>query len=54
MLTAEIEAHEDRDIMCCDIPNAFIQAHIPTMKDGDERVMMKIKGVLVDMITQKS
>jgi hypothetical protein len=49
MLTAVIDAHEERDLMTCDIPNAFIQALMPEVKDGDKRVMMKITGVLVDM-----
>jgi hypothetical protein len=49
MLTAVIDAHEERNVMTCDIPNALIQALMPKVKDGDERVMMKITGVLVDM-----
>jgi hypothetical protein len=49
MLTAVIDAHEERDVMTCNIPNAFIQALMPKVKGGDERVMMKITGVLVDM-----
>jgi hypothetical protein len=52
MLTAVIDAHEERDVMTCDIPNAFIQALMPKVKDGDERVMMKITGVLVDMLVK--
>jgi hypothetical protein len=52
MLTAVIDAHEERDVMTCDIPNAFIQALMPEVKDGDERVMMKITGVLVDMLVE--
>jgi hypothetical protein len=38
--------------MTRDIPNAFIQALMPEVKDGDERVMMKITGVLVDMLVE--
>ncbi len=52
MLTAVIDAHEERDVMTCDIPNAFIQALMPKVKDGDETVMMKITGVLVDMLVK--
>ena len=52
MLTAVIDATEERDIMTCDIPNAFIQALMPEVKDGNERVMMKITGVLVDMLVE--
>ena len=46
MLTATIEAKENRDIMPVDIPNAFIQ----TDMESDERVIMKIRGPLVDML----
>jgi hypothetical protein len=52
MLTAVIDAHEERNIMTCNIPNAFIQALMPEVKDRDERVMMKITGVLVDMLVE--
>jgi hypothetical protein len=52
MLTALIDAHEERDIMTCDIPNAFIQALMTKVKDGDERVMMKFTGVLVNMLVK--
>jgi hypothetical protein len=50
MLTSFIDAHEERNVMTCDIPNAFIQALMPEVRDGDERVMMKITGVLIDML----
>ena len=40
--------------MCADIPNAFIQAEMPDISDGEERVKMKITGVLVDMLVQLS
>jgi hypothetical protein len=54
MLTAVIDAHEERDAMTCNIPDAFIQALMPKVKDGDEWVMMKITGVLVDMLVKLS
>ena len=48
--------------MTADIPNAFIQAKLPNVKNsnnkkpdeknGEDRVMMKITGVLVDMLVQ--
>ena len=38
--------------MTADVPNAFIQAPMPEVKPGDNRVMMKITGVLVDMLVQ--
>jgi hypothetical protein len=44
-----IEAKEETDVMTCDIPNAFIQAYLPKKEPGEDRVMMKITGVLVGM-----
>jgi hypothetical protein len=38
--------------MTCDIPNAFIQAL--EVKAGDKRVMMKVTGVLVDMLLERN
>ena len=52
LLTAVIDANEERDVMTSDIPNAFIQTEMPEVKDGEQRVTMKITGVLVDMIVQ--
>ena len=46
-LIAMIAAWEDRDVMMADVPNAFIQTNMP---DGNECVIMKITGVLVDII----
>ena len=54
MLTAVIDTHEGRDVMCADIPHTFIQAEMPDISDGEERVTMKITGVLVDMLVQLS
>jgi hypothetical protein len=51
-LLAAIDAHEGRDVMTADVPNAFIQTEIPKVKPGDDRVIMKITGVLVDMLIQ--
>ena len=49
-LTGVIEAYEGRSVLTLDVPNAFIQAQMPEVKPGDERVIMKIKGVIVDML----
>ena len=38
--------------MRADIPNAFIQAEMLDISEGEERVTMKITGVLVDMLVQ--
>jgi hypothetical protein len=50
MITGVIKAKERRDVMTCDIPNAFIQALLPKTDPGEDRVVMKITGVLVDML----
>ena len=52
MLTLTIDAHENRDVMSADVPNAFIQTEMPEIKQGKERKKMKITGVLVDMLIQ--
>jgi hypothetical protein len=50
MTTGVIEAKEERDVMTFDIPNAFIQALLPKKDPGEDRVVMKITGVLVNML----
>ena len=40
--------------MRADVPYAFIQAPISKVKPGKDRLMMKITGVLVDMLVQLS
>jgi Reverse transcriptase (RNA-dependent DNA polymerase) len=47
MMTAAIEADENRDVMTADIPNAFVQTE---MENKAERIMMKIKGPLAEML----
>jgi len=36
--------------MTGDVTNAFIQASMPKDKQVEDRVMMKVKGVLVEML----
>jgi hypothetical protein len=56
MLTAVINATEHCDVMTCNMPNAydisnaFIRALMPEVKAGDERIRMKMTGVLVEML----
>ena len=50
--TAIIDAKEERDIMLADVPNAFIQTSMPPVEEGADRVIMKITGVLVDLLVQ--
>jgi hypothetical protein len=51
-LTSVIDAKEGRDVMTCDIPNAFIQAEMPAIEKGHEKVIMKIKGVLLEILLE--
>ena len=48
LITATVEANENRDVMSADIPHAFIQTDMDY--NGTERMMMKIRGPLVDML----
>jgi hypothetical protein len=48
LLTTVIDAHEDRDVMTVDVPNAFIQTELPQV--NGECVVMKITGYLVDIL----
>ena len=50
MLLSVIDSKENQDILTADVLNAFIQAYMPEVKDGEEWVMMKITGVLVDLL----
>jgi hypothetical protein len=50
LITGVIEAKEERDVMTCNIPNAFIQVNLPKKEPGEDRVVMKITGVLVGML----
>ena len=38
--------------MVLDVTNTFINTNIPTKKHGEERLIMMITGVLVDMIVE--
>ena len=52
MTTAVIDAEEGRDVMTGDVPNAFIQTTMQPPEEGEERVIMKITGVLVNVLVQ--
>ena len=51
-LTAVVDAKEGRDVMTADVPNAFIQTPMPDVKPGEPRVIMKITGVLVNLLVK--
>ncbi|CAJ1970257.1 unnamed protein product [Cylindrotheca closterium] len=48
--TCVIDAHEGRDIMTLDVPNAFIQTYMPESKEGEDRIYMKITGMMVQIL----
>jgi hypothetical protein len=50
MIAGVIEAKEERDVTTCDIANAFIQASLLKKDPVEDRVVMKITGVLVNML----
>lgn len=52
MLTSVIEAAEGRDVATCDIPNAFIQTEVEETDKSGNRIIMKIRGVLVDLLSR--
>ena len=51
LLTAVIDAAEERCVATVDIPHAFIQTDIKDDKDGD-RITMKMRGPIVDMLVE--
>ena len=51
LLTAVIDAAEERCVATVDIPHAFIQTDIKDDKDGD-RITMKMQGPIVNMLLE--
>ena len=52
LLTAGIEAKEQRDVATFDIPNAFIQTHVEDRDAQGDRIVMKIRGAMVDVLLE--
>ena len=52
-ITGAIEGKQGRDVMINDVPNVFVQTPVPQY-EGDEIVIMKIRGALVDIICEIS
>ena len=50
--TETIGAYGGQDIMVLDVTSTFIQTNRPTKKDGKERAITKITGVLLEMILE--
>ena len=53
IITGVVEAKQNRDVMTLDVPNVFVQTSIPQGEE-DEKIIMKIKGVLVDILMEMS
>ena len=51
-LTSIVDAKEERGVRTCDIPNAFIQASMPEIDNGGEKVMMKMTGILLESLLE--
>lgn len=51
-LTSTIDAYERRDIMSVDIPNTYIQVNLPVAEKGQDRIKMKVTGLLVDWLVE--
>jgi hypothetical protein len=51
-LTSIIAAKEERDIMMADIPNTFIQTLMPELEEDQERVIMKLKGAVLEILVE--
>ena len=49
-LKETVDAYEVLDVMVVDFTNVFIQANMQPKKYGEERVIMKIAGVIFDII----
>ena len=53
LITEAIDVKQGRDVTIADIPNAFVQTDI-NKKERGERIIMKIRGPLVDMLIKVS
>ena len=49
LITSMIDVKQERDVASMEIPNAFVQTKV---QQGDERIIMKIRGALVDMLQE--
>ena len=52
MLSAVIDAKEEREVAVVDIPNAFVQTENEKLKEHHKTDMLKIKGRLADILLQ--
>ena len=49
---ATIDAYEEKDTMVMNVTRGIIQTNMPSKKCGKESVIIKITGVLVDMLVE--
>ena len=49
IITAMVDAEEEREVAVIDVPNAFIQT---VVEDQTKRVIIRIRGMLVDMLVK--
>ena len=49
-MSAVIDAEERRDVAVSDVPNAFIQTEVEDLDDDGNRMIMKIRGVLMEIL----
>ena len=53
LITAVIDAKQNRDVMTADIPNTFVQTDVDKKNHiKGEQIIMKIRGPLVDMLIE--
>ena len=50
MLTVLVDAQKRRDVMMADAPNAFIQTELEKRDKDGNRLIMKIRSELVDIL----
>ena len=42
MLTANVDAKEEQNVLSAEVPNTFIQIKVTDIEDGEEQAIMKI------------
>jgi len=52
LLTATIEAEEHRDVATFDVPAACIQTEVDDLDADGDRIIMKIRGAMIDMLLE--
>ena len=50
LLSTVIKAEEECDIAVIDVPNAFVQTEVSEWDDDRNHMVMKIRGILVDIL----